>query len=140
MGARKPRSTWHRRPYQADKWTHQLPEVVINKKTSQQYEQEGGKGRAGLIWERAAYAQAQPGSAAPAEVQVWVTQRTSRSPCHGNHSNGIQSGYAVLHLSFSPLISLPFPVLSTFLFLRSLERTVSIVCKQTSWQVTQPWL
>lgn len=49
MGARKPRSTWHQRPYQADKWTHQLPEVVINKKTSQQYEQEGGKGRAGLI-------------------------------------------------------------------------------------------
>lgn len=58
---------------------------------------------------------------------------------HGNRGNNIQSAYAVLRLSFSPLfISLSFPVLSTFIFLMSLERMVFMVCKQTSWQVMQP--
>ena len=57
---------------------------------------------------------------------------------HRNGGRSIRSAYAVLRLSFSPPISLSFPALSTFVFLVSFEITVSIICKQTSWQVVQP--
>lgn len=137
-GAKKPHSAWHDRPYQAGKWTQQLPELRINKKTSHQYEPKKGKRlcRANLgASNHSEHLWAQTSGTAPADIQVWVTQQTYSSPGHGKCRNSIQSAAAVLHLSFSPLY---FPVLSTFVFLASLERTISIVYSQTRCWVVQP--